>query len=96
MTFDELVSIWDGSANWWLKAEGDIDYFYKGFVTDMTVPIFLKIRDCEIVNIAEYDLMRELEDQKTLVLTLRIPEELGYWVNKLCSSIINKEKSNEH
>ena len=70
MTFDELVSIWDGSANWWLKAEGDIDYFYKGFVTDMTVPIFLKIRDCEVVNIAEYDLMRELEDQKNACIDI--------------------------
>lgn len=96
MTFDELVSIWDGcSANWWLKAEGDIDYFYKGFVTDMTVPIFLQIRDCEVVNIDDYDLMQK-EKEHVLVLTLRIPEELGYWVNKLCSSIINKEKSNEH
>lgn len=93
MTFDELVSIWHGSAEWWLKAEGDSDYFFKGFVTDMTLPTFLKIRDCEIVNIDDYDLMQETEEQ-VLILTLRIPEELRYWVN-LCVSLRNEEKANE-
>lgn len=29
MTVDELVSIWNGSANWWLKSEGDSDYFFQ-------------------------------------------------------------------
>lgn len=93
MTFDELVSIWNGSANWWLKAEGDSDYFYKDFVTNMTVPTFLKIRDCEIVNIDDYDLMQEAEEQ-VLILTLKMPEELRYWVN-LCISLRNEEKANE-
>lgn len=93
MTFDELVSIWHGSAEWWLKAEGDSDYFYKGFITDMTLPTFLKIRDCEIVNIDDYDLMQEAEEQ-VLILTLRIPEELRYWVN-LCISLRNEEEASE-
>ena len=93
MTFDELVSIWNGSANWWLKAEGDSDYFYKGFVSDMTVPTFLKIRNCEIVNIDDYDLMQEVEEQ-VLILKLRTPEDLRYWLN-MCISIIKKEEASE-
>ena len=93
MTFDELVSIWNGSTEWWLKAEGDSDYFYKGFVSDMTVPTFLKIRDCEIVNIDDYDLMQE-EEEQVLILTLKIPDELTYWVN-LCTSIIKEEEASE-
>ena len=93
MTFDELVSIWHGSAEWWLKAEGDSGYFYKGFVTNMTVPTYLKIRDCEIVNIDDYDLMQE-EEEQVLILTLKIPDELTYWVD-LCISINKKEKKSE-
>ena len=93
MTFDELVSIWHGSAKWWLKAEGDSGYFYKGFVTDMTVPTYLKIRDCEVVNIDDYDLMQE-EEEQVLILTLKIPDELTYWVN-LCTSIIKEEEASE-
>lgn len=93
MTFDELVSIWNGSAEWWLKAEGDSDYFYKGFVSDMTVPTFLKIRNCEIVNIDDYDLMQEVEEQ-VLILKLRTPEDLRYWIN-MCISIIKKEEASE-
>ena len=85
MTFDELVSIWHGSAKWWLKAEG--------FVTDMTVPTYLKIRDCEVVNIDDYDLMQE-EEEQVLILTLKIPDELTYWVN-LCTSIMHKEEASE-
>lgn len=93
MTFDELVSIWNGSVEWWLKAEGDSDYFYKGFVSDMTVPTFLKIRNCEIVNIDDYDLMQEVEEQ-VLILKLRTPEDLRYWLN-MCISIIKKEEASE-
>ena len=93
MTFDELVSIWHGSAEWWLKAEGDSDYFYKGFVSDMTVPTFLKIRNCEIVDIDDYDLMQENEEQ-VLILKLRTPEDLRYWLN-MCISIIKKEEASE-
>lgn len=93
MTFDELVNIWHGSAEWWLKAEGDSDYFYKGFVTDMTVPTYLKIRDCEIVNIDDYDLMQE-EEEQVLILTLKTPEHLRYWID-LCISIRKKEKASE-
>ena len=93
MTFDELVSIWHGSAEWWLKAEDSDEYFYKGFVTDMTVPTYLKIRDCEVVNIDDYDLMQE-EEEQVLILTLKIPDELTYWVN-LCTSIIKEEEASE-
>ena len=93
MTFDELVSIWNGSAEWWLKAEGDSDYFYKGFVSDMTVPTYLKIRNCEIVDIDDYDLMQENEEQ-VLILKLRTPEDLRYWIN-MCISIIKKEEASE-
>ena len=82
MTFDELVNIWHGSAEWWLKAEGDSDYFYKGFVSDMTVPTFLKIRNCEIV------------EEQVLILKLRTPEDLRYWLN-MCISIIKKEEASE-
>ena len=93
MTFDELVSIWNGSANWWLKAEGDSDYFYKGFVSDMTVPTYLKIRDCEIVNIDDWDVC-DVPEEQVLMITLKIPDELTYWVN-LCISINEKEKESE-
>lgn len=93
MTFDELVSIWHGSAEWWLKAEGSNKYFYKGFVTDMTVPTFLKIRDCEIVNIDDWDVC-DVPEEQVLMLTLKIPDELTYWVN-LCISINEKEKESE-
>ena len=93
MTFDELVSIWNGSANWWLTAEGDSDYFYKGFVSDMTVPTYLKIRDCEIVNIDDWDVC-DVPEEQVLMITLKIPDELTYWVN-LCISINEKEKESE-
>ena len=93
MTFDELVSIWHGSAEWWLKAEGDSDYFYKGFVSDMTVPTYLKIRDCEIVNIDDWDVC-DVPEEQVLMITLKIPDELTYWVN-LCISINEKEKESE-
>lgn len=91
MTFDELVSIWHGSAEWWLKAEDSDKYFYKGFVTDMTVPTYLKIRDCEVVNIDDWDVVCDVPEEQVLMLTLKIPDELTYWVN-LCTSIIIKEE----
>ena len=93
MTFDELVSIWDGSASWWLKAEDSDKYFYKGFVTDMTVPTYLKIRDCEVVNIDDWDVC-DVPEEQVLILTLKIPDELTYWVN-LCTSIIKEEEASE-
>lgn len=93
MTFDELVSIWHGSAEWWLKTEDSDKYFYKGFVTDMTVPTYLKIRDCEIVNIDDWDVC-DVPEEQVLMLTLKIPDELTYWVN-LCTSIIKEEEASE-
>lgn len=93
MTFDELVSMWYGSAEWWLKAEDSDKYFYKGFVTDMTLPTFLKIRDCEVVNIDDWDVC-DVPEEQVLILTLKIPDELTYWVN-LCIRLRNKEKANE-
>ena len=59
----------------------------------MTVPTYLKIRDCEVVNIDDYDLMQE-EEEQVLILTLKIPDDLDYWIN-LCISINEKEKASE-
>lgn len=53
----------------------------------------MKIRDCEVVNIDDYDLMQEAEEQ-VLILTLKLPDELTYWVN-LCTSIIKEEEASE-
>lgn len=93
MTFDELVNIWHGSAEWWLKAEGSDKYFYKDFVTNMTVPTYLKIRDCEVVNIDDWDVC-DVPEEQVLMLTLKIPDELTYWVD-LCISLNKKEKESE-